>query len=230
MAPFEGEWLQGHGAPRRQRLDLGELLGTPADHLGVANVARHGQVEFVVDAKVLDGDHVLHVGDVALLHKLPAVAAPLVNDRHLRATGQDQVGLAVQVQELCVSVAEPLVQRLVGVETLVVPLVERGEAGLGAVGNDEKPIGANLEGLNVVGLGDLGHLDVLELAEAALVVVKLVDVRAAEELSHDDKHLVLYDNRCATDNRLTCERKCKKSEMAQLLDQSVEGRGDRYSR
>lgn len=117
------------------------------------------------------------------------------------------MGLAVQVQELCVGVTEPLVQRLVGVEALVVPLVERGEAGLGAVSNHEKPIGADLEGLDVVGLGDLGHLNVLELAEAALVVVKLVDVRAAEELSHDDKHLVLYDHRFAPDNRLTCERK-----------------------
>lgn len=120
------------------------------------------------------------------------------------------MGLAVQVQELCVSVAEPLVQRLVGVEALVVPLVERGEAGFGTVGYHEEPIGADLEGLDVVGLGDLGHLDVLELAETTLVVVKLVDVRAAEELSHDDKHLVVYDHRCAADNRLTCGRKCKK--------------------
>lgn len=209
MAPFEGERLQGHGAPRRQRLDLCELLGAPADHLRVADVARHGQVEFVVNEKVFDGDHILHVGDVTLLDKLLVAAAPLVNDGHLRATGQDQVGFAVQVQELCVGVAEPLVQRLVGVEALFVPLVECGEAGLGAVSNHEKPIGADLEGLDVVGLGDLGHLDVLELAEAALVVVKLVDVRAAEELSHDDKHLVLYDHRRAPDNRLTCKKKCK---------------------
>lgn len=83
MAPFEGEGLQGHRAPRRQRLDLCELLGTPADHLGVADVARHGQVELVVYAKVLDGDHVLHVGDVALQDKLLVAAAPLVNDGHL---------------------------------------------------------------------------------------------------------------------------------------------------
>lgn len=83
MAPFEGERLQGHGAARGQSLDLGELLGTPADHLGVADVARHCQVELVVDAKVLDGHHVLHVGDVALLDELLAAAAPLVNDGHL---------------------------------------------------------------------------------------------------------------------------------------------------
>lgn len=207
VAPFEGEGLQGHGAPRRQRLDLGELLGAPADHLGVADVARHGQVELVVDAEVLDGDHVLHVGDVALQDELLAAAAPLVDDRHLRATGQEEVGFAVQVQELCIGVAEPLVQRLVGVEALLVPLVERGEASLGAVGNHEKPICADLEGFDVVGFGDLGHLNVLKLAEAALVVVKLVDVRTTEELSHDDKHLVLYDHRRAADNRLAWGRK-----------------------
>lgn len=94
-------------------------------------------------------------------------------------------------------------KRLIRVKAVVVPLVEGGQAGFGAVCNHKEPVGANLEHLDVVGLGDLSHFNVLELVEAALIIVKLVNVRTSEELSHDDKHLILDDNRLAAHNRLT---------------------------
>ena len=202
VALLEGEGLQDHGASRRQRLDLHKLLGAPVQQLGVPDVTRHGQVEFLLDPEVFHCHHVLHVGDLSLLDELLVAAAPLVDDRHLGAAGQDEVGLAVHVQELCVRVAEPLVQRLVRVEALVVPLVQCGQARLGAVGDHKVPVAGDLEGFNVVGLGDLGHLDVLELVESALVVVKLVNVGAAKELGHYDKHQALDDHSLAPHNGL----------------------------
>lgn len=113
------------------------------------------------------------------------------------------MSLPVKVQELRVRVPVPLVQGLVGIKPLVVPLVEGGQAGLGAVSDHEEPVRADLKGLHVVGFGDLGDLDVLELAELALVLVKLVDVGSPEELGHDDEDLVLDHHRLAAHHRLT---------------------------
>lgn len=85
VAFLEGERLQDHGAPRGQGLDLRELFGTPVQDLGVTDVAGHGQVEVPSDPEVLDGHDVVHVGDLALQDELLVAAAPLVDDRHLRA-------------------------------------------------------------------------------------------------------------------------------------------------
>lgn len=203
VAFFEGERLENHGASGGQGLDLYKLFGTPTYNLRVANVARHRQVELLLDAEVLYSYNVLHVGDLTLQGKLLAAPAPLVDHRHLRAACQDKVGLPIQVQELCICVTVPLMQRLVRIEALIVPLIEGGQARFGAVCDHKEPIRTDLKCLDVIGLRDCGHLNVLELAEPALVLIKLVDVRTIKELSHDDKHLVLDDHRLAPHDGLT---------------------------
>lgn len=113
------------------------------------------------------------------------------------------MGLTVQIHKLCICITKPFVKRLVGVEALVVPFVESRKSSLRAVSDDEEPVAADLKGLDVIRLGNLGNLNVLELCELALVFIKLVDVGTTKELSNDDKHLVLDDHRLAANYGLT---------------------------
>ena len=64
---------------------------------------------------------------------------------------------------------------------------------LGAVGDDEEELAVHPEGLHVVGLADLQDVDVLDLDELVGRHVAHVDVRAAEQLRHDDEQLVADD-------------------------------------
>lgn len=62
---------------------------------------------------------------------------------------------------------------------------------LGAVGDDEERLAVDHECLDVVGFADLQDVDVLDLDELVGGRVALVDVRAAEQLRHDDEEVVV---------------------------------------
>ncbi len=82
---FEGKWLQDHGASRRKGLNLGELLSSPTQDFGVADVSGHGQIKILLDPEGLDSDYIFHVWDLSMQGKLlSAPAAPLVDDWYLR--------------------------------------------------------------------------------------------------------------------------------------------------
>ena len=187
------EGLEHHGAPGGHGLQLAEQGAVPPHHLGVPDEARQAQVQLRLHLEVLDGVHVLHLRDVGAPLKLLAALVPLVDDGPLGAAGQDEVGLGGDLHVLHVRVAVPLVQGLLRVEAVAVPLVHGGGARLGAVGHDEVGLAVHAEGLHVVGLADRQDVDVLHLDELVGRGVALVDVRAAEQLCHDDEHLVVND-------------------------------------
>lgn len=64
-----------------------------------------------------------------------------------------------------------------------------------------------MENLNIIGLRDVEDLNGLKLSELVLPAVKLVDVGATKELSNDYQDMVVYQNRLAANNRLSCEDK-----------------------
>lgn len=154
----EGERLEHHGSSRRQSLELSELLIGPFEHLGVTNVARHGQVQILPLLESFDCHHVLNERNFIVENELQGALVPQENDWRLRATGNDKVRLSVHLDKLGICVAEPLVEILVGEETslvafrLVRPLVQSGQASLGAVHNHEVPVSVHMEDLNVIWL------------------------------------------------------------------------------
>lgn len=88
-----GERLEDHGATRGHGLDLSEHATVPFHHLGVANEAGQTYVELALHGEVFDRVHVLHLWDICAPVELLRALAPLVNDRPLRAAGQDQMRL-----------------------------------------------------------------------------------------------------------------------------------------
>lgn len=80
--------------------------------------------------KVFDREDVLHLWYVSPAFKLFVVSVPLVNDRPLRAAGQNQVGFVGDHQIFDVCIPVPVVEGLVGIEAITVPFVDSGGAGL----------------------------------------------------------------------------------------------------
>lgn len=93
----DGERLEDHGATGGHGLDLTEHAAVPFHHLGVANEAGQTYVELALHSEVFDRVHVLHLWDIRTPLKLLGALAPLVNDRPLRAAGQNQMRLARNV-------------------------------------------------------------------------------------------------------------------------------------
>lgn len=142
---------------------------------------------------MFDGVDVLHLRDVRPSVELLLALAPLVDDGPLRAAGQDEVGFAADVQVLHVRVSVPGMERLVRVEAVAVPLVDRGGTGLGAVGYHEEVLAVQAEGLDVVGFSDFQNVDILDFDEFVGGAVSFVNVRATEKLGDYDEKVV-FDN------------------------------------
>lgn len=143
-------------------------------------------------------------------NELQGALVPQEDDGRLGATGHDKVGLPVYLDKLGICVAEPLVEVLVGEETsfvalrLVCPLVQSGQASLGAVHDHKVPVSVHVEDLNVVWLWDVDDLDRLELDEFVLLIVELVNMGASKELGDNDQDVVIDQDRPASNNRLPC--------------------------
>lgn len=90
---------------------------------------------------------------------------------------------------------------------LVSPLVQSRQTRLGAVHNHKVPPTVHLEDLNVIWLRDVEDLDSLKLCELVLLIVKLVNMGAAEELCDNYQDVVVDQNRLASNNRLPCKDK-----------------------
>lgn len=84
---LDAEGLEDHGSSRGQSLHLRELPVAPLEDLGVADVAREGQVPVSLQAERLDRHHVVHVGDFAVKSKLLSAFVPHVDGGQLGATG-----------------------------------------------------------------------------------------------------------------------------------------------
>lgn len=191
------ERLEHHGAARRHGLQLPEEGAVPVHHLGVANEARQADEELRLDLEVLHGVHVLHLGDVGAPVKQLGGLVPLVDDWPLGAAGQNKVGLGGDFHVLHIGVPVPRVERLVGVEAIAVPFVDGGGAGLGTVRYDEEGLAVDAERLHIVWFTDFEDVDALQLDEFVGRGVALVDVWAAEQLSHNDEELLVDDQRFA---------------------------------
>lgn len=137
--------------------------------------------------------NVLHLWDICASVKLLGGLVPLVDDGPLGAAGQDQVRFGGDLQVLHIRVPVPRVEGLMGVEAVAVPLVDGGGPGLGAVCYDEKGLSVDAERLHVVRLADPQDVDALELDEFVGRDVTFVDVRASEQLSHNDEELAVDD-------------------------------------
>lgn len=88
---FKRKGLQGHGPPGWESLDLHKLLTIPPHDPRVPDEAGEGKVEGVLHPEALHGQHILHVGDVAVRDKLLRAFIPLEDDGDLGAAGEDQV-------------------------------------------------------------------------------------------------------------------------------------------
>lgn len=146
---------------------------------------------------MLHGVDVLHLWDVGASVKQLGAFVPLVDDRPLGAAGQDQVWFGGDRHVLHIGVPVPWVEGLVRVEAIAVPLVDGGGTSLGAVCYDEKGFSINTECLDIIRLADFQDVDALELDEFVGGGVPLIDVRATKQLSHNDKELVVNDQRFA---------------------------------
>lgn len=130
-------------------------------------------------------------------NELQGAFVPQEDDGQLRATGYDEVGLPIHTDKLSICVTKPLVEKLVGEETrfvafrLVGPLVQSGQAGLGAVHNHKEPVAVHLEDLNVIWLGDVEDFNSLELRELVLLIVKLINMGASKELGNNYQDVVI---------------------------------------
>lgn len=164
------ERIHRHRAPGGKSLDLYEALPFPAQDLGVADEAREAKVKNFPHPEVLHHLHIGQLRDLGEEGELLLAPVPLVNHRRLRGAGQDEVRLSSDIQELHVGVPMPGVEGLVGVETVAVPVVNAGGAGLGAVCHDKVPVSVQLEGVHEVGLPHTGGVDVLDLHEALRVL------------------------------------------------------------
>lgn len=189
--------LKDHGAPRGHGLRLPKERPIPAHHFGVSDETCEADEEVRIYLEMLDGVNVLHLRDVGASFKQFSGSVPLVNDRPLGAAGQDQVRFGRNLQVLHVSVSVPRMERLMGVEAIPVPLVDGSGTSFGAICYDEEGFSINAEGLNVVRLTDSEDVNALELDEFVCGGVPLVDVRASKQLSHNDKELVVDDQRFA---------------------------------
>lgn len=189
------EGLEHHGATRGHGLQLSEEGPIPAHHFGVANEACQTDEEVGFDLKMLHSVDVLHLWDVGASVKQLGAFVPLVDDRPLRAAGQDQVRLGGDLHIFHIGVPVPWVERLVRVEAIAVPLVDGGGTSLGAVCYDEEGFSINTECLDIIRFADFEDVDALELDEFVGRGVTLIDVRATKQLSHNDKELVVNDQR-----------------------------------
>lgn len=140
---------------------------------------------------------VLHLWDVGAPFKQLGAFVPLVDDRPLGAAGQDQVRFGGDLHVLHIGVPVPRVERLVRVEAIAVPLVNGSGTGLGAVCYDEEGFSIDAECLDIVWFADFQDVDALELDEFVGRGVTFIDVRATKQLSHNDKKLVVNDQRFA---------------------------------
>lgn len=87
------ERLEDHGATWGHGLDLAEHATVPPHHLGVADEAGQAYVQLALHGEVFDRVHVLHLRDICTPLELLSALVPLVNNRPLRAAGQDQMRL-----------------------------------------------------------------------------------------------------------------------------------------
>lgn len=196
----KGEGLEHHGPAGRHGLQLPKQGPVPAHHFGVADEARKADEKVRLDVKVLDGVDVLHLWNVSASFELLGAFVPLIDDRPLGTAGQDQVRFGGDLHVLDIGVPIPRVERLMGVESIAVPLVYGGGAGLRAVGYDEEGFPIDAKRLHVVGFTDFEDVDTLELDELVCRAVAFVDVGSAKQLSHNDEELVIDDQRL-TDHR-----------------------------
>lgn len=120
---FKRKGLQGHGPPGWKSLDLHKLLTVPPHDPGVPDEAGEGKVEGILHSETLHRKHVLHVGNVTVGDKLLRTFVPLEDDGDLGAARQDQMRFPIDIHKFGIRVPEPLVQRLVGVESFAVPLI-----------------------------------------------------------------------------------------------------------
>lgn len=171
-----GEGLEHHGTTRGHGLQFSEEGPVPAHHFGVTDEARQTDVEVGFDLEMLHGVDVFHLWDVGASVKQLSALVPLVDDRPLGATGQDQVWFGGDLHVLHVGVPVPRVERLVRVEAIAVPLVDGGGTGLGAVCYDKEGLSIDAERLDIVGFADFEDVDALELDEFVGRGVALVDV------------------------------------------------------
>lgn len=149
--------------------------------------------------KVLDRIDVLHLWNVSASFELLGTFVPLIDDRPLGTAGQDQVRFGGDLHVLHIGVPVPRVERLMGVESIAVPFVYGGGAGLGAVCYDEEGFPVDAKRLHVVGFTDFEDVDTLELDELVCRAVPFVDVGSSKQLSHNDEELVVDDQRFADD-------------------------------
>lgn len=191
------EGLEHHGAARGHGLQFAEEGPVPAHHFGVANEARQADEEVGFDLKMLHGVDVLHFRDVGASVKQLGAFVPLVDDRPLGAAGQDQVRFRGDLHVLHICVPVPWVEGLVRVEAITVPLVDGGGTGLGAVRYHKEGLAIDAERLDIVWFADFKDVDALELDEFVGGGVALIDVRATKQLGHNDKELVVNDQRFA---------------------------------
>lgn len=104
-------------------------------------------------------------------------------------------------------------EELVGVETgfvavwVVAPFVQSRQSSFGAVHNHKIPITVDLEDLDVVWLWDVEDFDGLKLGEPVLLLIKPVDVGAAEELSDNYQDMVVNQDGLTSNNWFSCEEK-----------------------
>ena len=108
-------------------------------------------------------------------------------------------------------------QGLVRVEPFAVPLIHGGQTGFGAVGDDEERLVLDLKQLDVVGLGNARDLYVLEFDKLGPALVVSVNVRAAEELGHHHKDLIVDEDGLAAHDGLTCAPGEERGRLAQPL-------------
>lgn len=154
----EGEWLEDHRSTRRQSLQLSEQLIGPLQDFGVTDVASHGQIQIPLLLESFDRHHIVDLWNFTVKYEFQRALVPQEDDRWLRATGYDEVGLPVHLDKLSICVTKPLVEKLVGEESsfiatwLVSPLVQSRQSCLGAVHNHKVPIAIHLEDLNVIWL------------------------------------------------------------------------------
>lgn len=93
-------------------------------HLGISKEPCQTNVHVILDLEMLDSIDIIHIRNVCTAHKLLLV--PLIDNRALRAAGQDEVGLASNLQKFSICVTIPRMQGLVGIEAVTVPAIQRG--------------------------------------------------------------------------------------------------------